>query len=177
VRAIFSIMKSKPRPSDANAEDLLLWQAYLDADGVERSLPAGSIVTSRAGTSSNRKRAHYALICRSDRGLDLDHSGARFDPEAFRNAGEHGRPVGASQVTALLRQVAGQRADGPYAVNMEADLAGAYWVRLTSPVPLTSGAKAMLDRANAMSVADWLDFAQQLRRRRVAGTMSQDCLL
>lgn len=177
VRAIFSIMKSKPRPSDANAEDLLLWQAYLDADGVERSLPTGSIVTSRAGTASNRKRAHYALICRSDRGLDLDHSGARFDPEAFRNAGEHGRPVGASQVTALLRQVAGQRADGPYAVNMEADLAGAYWVRLTSPVPLASGAKAMLDRASGMSVADWLDLAQQLRGRRVAGTMSQDCLL
>lgn len=177
VRAIFSIMKSKPRPSDANAKDLLLWQAYLDSDGIERPLPDGSIVTSRAGTANNRKRAHYALICRSNCGLDLDHSGARFDPAAFRNAGEQGRPVGASQVTALLRQVTGQRADGPYAVNMEADLVGAYWVRLTSPVPLACDAKAILDRANAMSVADWLDFARQLRQRRGGGAISRDCLL
>ncbi|WP_369510462.1 hypothetical protein, partial [Escherichia coli] len=79
------------------------------------------------------------------------------------NAGEQGRPVGASQVTALLRQVAGQRSDGPYAVNMEAELAGGYWVRLTSPVPLARRAMSALDRAEDMGVEAWRDLARRLR--------------
>lgn len=172
VRAIFSVMKSKPRPSDAQADDLVVWRAYIDAEGVERSLPAGSIVTSRAGTTTGRKRAHYALICRSKRGLNLDHGGDRFDPTAFRNAGEHGRPVGASQVTALLRQVAGQNSNGPYAINMEAELTDGYWVRLTSPVPLARTAMSALDRADEMSVEAWRELASRLRgcaKREVAG--------
>lgn len=165
VRAIFSVMKSKPRPTDALAEDLLLWRNYIDIDGTEQPLPAGSIVTSRASTGAKRKHAHYALICRSDRALDLDLAGARFDPEAFRNAGEHGRPVGASQVTALLRQVAGQRENASYAVNMEAKLAGGYWVRLTSAVPLTRAGKTALDDADNMSFEAWQELARRLRGR------------
>lgn len=163
VRAIFSIMKSKPKASDAKADDLLLWRGYIDTEGVEHQLPACSIVTSRAGSATQPKRAHYALICRSNRRLGLDHDGVRFDPTAFRNAGEQGRPVGASQVTALLRQVAGQRSDGPYAVNMEAELAGGYWVRLTSPVPLARHAMSALDRAEDLDVEAWRDLARRLR--------------
>jgi hypothetical protein len=168
VRVIFSIMKSKPKAADAQAEHLLVWRAYIDAEGVERALPSGSIVTSRAGTATKLKRAHYALVCRSERGLDLDKNGVRFDPEAFRNAGEQGRPVGASQVTALLRQVAGQRSNGPYAVNMEAELTGGYWVRLTSPMLLARRALSALDRAENMGVEAWRDLARRLREPEVA---------
>ena len=173
VRAIFSIMKSKPRVCDAEADELLVWRAYVDTDGIERPLPAGSIVTSRASAGMNRKRAHYALVCKSERVLALDHRGARFDPGAFRNVGGQGRPVGASQVTALLRQVAGQREDASYAVNMEACLVGSYWVRLTAPVPLPRDGKSALDQAEDMTVESWLELACRLRGSEIKSAQGQ----
>lgn len=163
VRAIFSIMKSKPRVLDATATELLLWGGYIDADGIGRQLPAGSIVTSRAGTGKGRKRAHYALMCHSDSPLRIDRHGARFDPTAFRNAGEVGGPVGASQVTALLRQVAEQREDAAYEVNMEARLTAGYWVQLTCPTPIERHHLAALDHADAMTEAAWRDLVHRVR--------------
>lgn len=164
VRAIFSIMKSRPRQIDVAADELLLWRSYIDAEGIERLLPADAVVTSRASTGRSAKRVHYALMCHSDRPLVIERGGARFDPAAFRNAGEGGGPVGSSQVTALLRQVAKQRDDAAYEVNMEAQLVAGYWVRVTSPVRLARAELKALNRAETMGIDAWRELARRLRR-------------
>ena len=79
-------------------------------------------------------------------------------------------------MTALLRQVSGQQEDAPYAVNMEAQLVGAYWVRLTSGVPLTRDGKISLDRSPGMSIDTWRDLVCELRGRDEIMT-AQDRLL
>ncbi|MCL4673905.1 MAG: hypothetical protein KJZ64_13465 [Sphingomonadaceae bacterium] len=165
ISAIFSVMKSKPKRIDAEAEDLVLWRAYFDSAGKPRPLPPASIVTSRAGTSAGRKRAHYALMCQSNVPLQINRGGARFDPLAFRNVGEQGGPVGSSQVTALLRQVAMQRENASYEVNMTADLVEGYWVRLCDPVLIGPAEKADLDNLSSCSVVDWAQLAARLRDR------------
>lgn len=164
VQAIFSIMKSKPRVRDAAPEEVLLWRSYIDVQGAERPLPDGTVVTSRGGTAASAKRAHYALLCYSGRPLALSRGRARFDPRAFRNAGANGRPVGASQVTALLEQIVQPSSEaGAYEVNMEAKLWDSYWVRLTSPVRLARAARSALDYAETMSLSAWRDLARTLR--------------
>ncbi len=165
VSVIFSVMKSKPKQIDAEAKHLLLWRAYYDAAGKPHRLPAASVVTSRAGTSAGHKRAHYALMCFSNVPLRINSGGARFDPLAFRNVGEQGRPVGASQVTALLRQVATQRDDASYEVSMTADLVEGYWVRLCDPVLIGPTEKAELDNVSSSSATDWAQLAAQLKNR------------
>jgi hypothetical protein len=165
VSAVFSVMKSKPKQIDAEAKDLLLWRAYYDAAGTPRRLPAASVVTSRAGTSTGHKRAHYALMCRSNAPLRIDRGGARFDPLAFRNVGERGGPVGASQVTALLRQVAPQREDAAYEIGMSADLVEGYWVRLCDPVLIGPTEKSELDDVSSSSASDWAQLATRLKNR------------
>jgi hypothetical protein len=163
VRAIFSIMKSKPKPIDENASDLLLWRAYVDAEGVERALPPSSIVTSRAISGTRPKLVHYALMCRSTTRLSIERGGPRFDPAAFRNAGDRGGPVGASQVTALLRQISGQRQEADYEVNMAADLFGSYWVRLCDPVMVNKSVLPTIDDSGSMTAEDWTRLAKKLR--------------
>jgi hypothetical protein len=96
VRIIFSVMKSKPKDADIAPRSTVVWRSYVDANGAERPLPAHALVTSRGDSTLSMKRVHYALMCRSDEELVL-RRGERFDPSAFRNAGESGGPVGASQ--------------------------------------------------------------------------------
>ncbi len=164
VCTIFSVMKSKPKPADAAPDGVLLWRAFIDSDGAERPLPDTCVVTSRAGSATGRKRAHYALMCRSEAPLEIARGGRRFDPTAFRNVGDAGRPVGASQVTALLQQVTAESEDAAYEVNMQADLTSGYWVRLVDPILLEPARLAPLDTAGAMSVADWRAFCSGLRQ-------------
>jgi hypothetical protein len=163
VRTIFSVMKSKPKPADAAPAVVLLWRAYLDDDGAKRPLPDTCVVTSRGDSAIRRKRAHYALMCRSETPLGIARGGRRFDPAAYRNVGAGG-PVGASQVTALLQQVAAERDDAGYEVNMQADLVAGYWVRLADPVLLEPARLVPLDEAAGMSVAEWRTFSTGLRQ-------------
>lgn len=163
VRTIFSVMKSKPKAIDVAPAAVVLWRAYIDADGVERPLPEACVVTSRADSQNGRKRAHYALMCRSETPLEIERGGRRFDPAAYRNVGDAGGPVGASQVTAMLQQIAPERDDASYEVNMQAHLAADYWVRLADPVLLEVARLAPLDEAAGMSLADWRAFSAELR--------------
>ena len=71
VRAVFSIMKSRPRLMDAAPSRTIAWRGYIDAHGIERPLPSHALVTSRGDTASGPKRAHYALVCYSDGPLVL----------------------------------------------------------------------------------------------------------
>lgn len=168
VSVVFSIMKSKPRPIDHTPASLLLWRRYIDFDGMERELPPQAFVTSRGETRAGGKRAHYALMCASASPLRLQR-GVGFDPSAFRNVGPKGGPVGASQVTALLRRVA---ASGPpaYEANLTAGLVGSYWVRLTDPVVIAPADLSWVGEAvRAGSPAQWLRLVADLRAEPHAG--------
>lgn len=164
VRAVFSVMKSKPKAVDAAPARTVVWRRFLDAEGVERPLPPHVVVTSRGDSASGAKRVHYALMCRSDKPLHIERPGRGFDPSAFRNASGAGAPVGASQVTALLRRVGEEGTNSPYEVNLSAQLVGSYWVRLTDPVEVTRVEQTVLEEAVDFGVDGWLSLAAALRR-------------
>ena len=125
IEVVFSVMKSKPQDRDLQPSGILNWRTYF-VDGHEQPLPLGAKVTSRAP-----KKAHYALICWSDEPLELRDLGP-FDPGAYRNIS--GAPVGASQVTVLIREHGPPSEVAAYRISMRAELRG--WVRLGSPVPV-----------------------------------------
>lgn len=162
VPVIFSIMKSRPKKVDVSPSRIVAWRRYIDAQGAERELPPSSIVTSRGDSPSGAKRAHYALMCRSGEKLALTR-GEAFDVSAYRNAGGRGAPVGASQVTALLRQVAQPSGDSDYEANLRADLDSSYWVRLTDPITVPPSLLARLDDAEHLDTEGWLRLARDIR--------------
>ena len=108
----------------------VVWRSYTDAEGRERALPANALITSRAKPHG---RSHCALMCHSQQSLALGDYGG-FDPSIWRNVSEAGRPVGASQVTAMLRRVGDTMGIAGYRVNLRAVLAKSYWVKLGSPL-------------------------------------------
>ena len=158
IDVVFSLMKSRPKAVDVAPDKIVVWRAYVDETGEEFRLPPGSLVTSRASGSG---RAHYALICRSEQKLELTDFGA-FDPTAYLNVSAAGRPVGASQVTALLRRVAPEGADTGYRANLCASLTQSLWVELADPLLLSNRAQGRLLGALqdvcSMSGGDWLRF-------------------
>lgn len=162
VPAVFSVMKSKPKPVDVSPGRTVVWRQYFDEQGIERDLPSSAIVTSRGDSATGAKTRHYALMCRSDLPLTLK-EGAPFDPVAFRNVGKVGGPVGASQVTALLRQVDDPRPDADYRVNLEAWLTGGYWVRLSDPCEITEEDNRRIASFDGTCDA-WLELAKSVRR-------------
>lgn len=162
VRAVFSIMKSRPRMMDVAPVRTLVWRRYIDAHGVSRPLPSHALVTSRAHSAGGAKRRHYALMCRSEQPLTVRH-GEQFNPSAFRNAGGTGAPVGASQVTALLRRVAEDSDDSDYEENLSAWLAESYWVRLIDPVELDSDKLAMLHMLADLEPEKWCGAVAEIR--------------
>lgn len=155
IDVIFSVMKSRPKPSDVAPEAVVAWRSYVDAEGVVRPIPPNVLVTSRA----TRRNCHYALMCRSDQPLSVDDEGP-FDPAAFRNYGA-GRGVGASQVTALLERCA---PDGTsdYRVAMRAELTGALWVKLIDPVMLDEDAHQALE-SDPRDEDEWLRSVRLVR--------------
>lgn len=163
VPVVFSIMKGKPKAVDVAPARTVAWRRYFDATGVERSLPANAIVTSRADSQKGVKRSHYALMCFSRDRLALQR-GTPFDATAFRNVGGVGAPVGNSQVTALLRQVSEPAKVSDYEINIRAWLAESYWVRLADPVEVTSELAHRLECAGTLDDAGWLALSADFRR-------------
>jgi len=162
VRVIFSIMKTRPKAVDVSPARTVVWRRFIDANGAERPLPAHALITSRGDSAGGIKRAHYALMCRSLRPLELQR-GERFDPSAFRNAGGTGAPVGSSQVTALLRRVDEDRGRADYEVNLSAWLTGSYWVRLTDPAELGADRRAMITGIMKLNARCWIDTVTNIR--------------
>jgi hypothetical protein len=100
-------------------------------------------------------------MCYSETPLSLKH-GVPFDPSAFRNVGGTGAPVGASQVTALLRQVEEPAEKPGYEANVVAWLTGAYWARLSDPHELN--AELIAEIASFEGGAEqWIKFVGRLR--------------
>lgn len=166
VDVVFSVMKSRPKAVDVAPSRLRIWRSFFDHSGREQPLPPATLITSRADASLRARNVHYALMCRSDQELRLGDFGP-FDPNAYRNVSDTGGAVGASQVTALLRRVAGEAAATGYKVNLRAKLEQGYWVRLGDPIDLTADHRSMLERvlATLMSVTpgEWLRIVSGLR--------------
>jgi hypothetical protein len=162
IEVIFSIMKSKPKAADVAPSRTLLWRKYLDADMLERPLPYHAIVTSRGGAEAGKKKHHFALMCYSITPLRVER-GSPFDPTAYRNAGGTQAPVGASQVTALLKKVGVESEASDYEANMRATLVEGYWVRLTDPVELSAAQIKQLSEASTRKLEHWIEFSRCLR--------------
>lgn len=161
VPVVFSAMKSKPKAVDMSPHRTVVWRKYIDACGIEHPLPTGALVTSRGDSAGGVKTRHYALMCYSDVPLVFSH-GISFDPSAFRNASGTGAPVGASQVTALLRQVSKPASRTDYEVNMKAYLTESYWVRLSDPQELSERAISEISGFDG-DAYQWQRFTERVR--------------
>ncbi len=178
VPVIFSTMKSRPKAVDLAPSRTVVWRQYVDEHGIKRPLPPSALVTSRGDSASGEKARHYALMCYSDAPLML-RQGVPFDPKAFRNVGSAGAPVGASQVTALLRQVAKPDDAPAYEANVVAWLTGGYWVRLSDPRELSSRSTADIAGFDG-NVDQWLALVKKVRgavRAPTAGKREGELLL
>lgn len=157
VPVYFSVMKSKPKAQDAAPERVVSWRRFVDAYGVLRDIPSHVVVTSRVSS----RTCHYALVCKSNGPLALNDLGA-FNPSDWRNMGGTGAPVGASQVTALVRRIAWS-SGGDYRVAIRAHLAGGYWVKLVDPVEVSAADRAALE-AVPTDIDGWMSLATKVKQ-------------
>lgn len=134
--ALFTPMKSAPKAIDVSPSSVLWWRGYHGDDGQIHRLAGHMLVTSRGHSGAGeKKRGHYALICRSQRSL-LEQSGeVAIDPRALRNL-VSANPVGASQVTSVVRYQPREATESAYPVLFRAKLTDAAFVRLAMPVVL-----------------------------------------
>ena len=102
-------------------------------------------------------------MCWSDKPLAIER-GIPFDPAAYRNAGGTGAPVGASQVTALLKKTASPSVSTPYEANIRAWLVESYWVRLIDPVELLAASITEITAGPSLE-EDWTTFVDRLRQK------------
>ena len=163
---IFSQMVSRPHQRDSHPDGVLLWEEYETTRG-RIPLPPHAVVTSRAHDSKGRpKKRHYALVCESPMEI-LCGGGSTLDAGALRNIGDGGKPVGSSQVTAVVEQTARNDKGRSYAITARATLIAPYAVKLTGQRELSPGALRLLNNASlgTMTPDDWLAVAKQVRRR------------
>lgn len=163
-KVLFSVMKAKPKLEDSSPSEVVCWTSYVDLWGNKRELPPHALVLSRAVTKRGAKTHHYALVCRSERSLEL-HTRANLELGHFRNLGSSTPRIGASQVTAIIEHVA-HSSEGPeYGVDLVADLVFPYFVRLVEPVPVPNRARQALNEIvnRPISILQWFEFLSELR--------------
>ncbi len=154
---LFSPIKGSPRIADAAPERIVAWTLGETDEGKLFSLPRYSLVTSRLSIASP-KSTHYALVCFSGAPLTFSEAPPYLEFGALRNF-VSGNPVGASQVTAVVKRDSSVRANiGNYRVALRAHLLPPFFIRLREPVPLPQS-----DRA----VTDWYAIVQSVWNQRV----------
>lgn len=138
-KAVFSPIQSRPRPVDKATDAVAVWTRARTPCGTPWTLPPHSMVTSHAGRALGR---HFALVCRSSHALSLNEDGPAFAMNNLYNL-RSSRPVGGSQVTAIVRHQSADRdggnatsaESGPvYAAAMIVDLVPPYLAVLEAPV-------------------------------------------
>ena len=166
VDVIFSVMKSRPKARDVRPSAINIWNKYLDLSGVVQDIPDHVLITSRAVEGEQSVRTHYALMCYSSAPLLIADHGC-FYPDDFRNFGETGGKIGASQVTVLLQKVSAHNIDRGYQVNLRASLTGSYWVKLLEPTKVGIGKHDLLmDYVNMpgpISTVEWRERVSEFR--------------
>lgn len=166
---VFSEMRSKAKPADANPPSVHLWLSYVGPAGQVMPLPPHCIVTSRGELAKGRlrKTRHYVLFCR--RAAQISARGdqtLRFGE--LRNL-VSGKPMGFSQVTALVERTSGDQndAEGPvYPVTFVAELTRPYFARLAHPVVLPAQRLHELREIATRDIRaeEWSNWAEGVRR-------------
>jgi hypothetical protein len=143
---LFSPIRGKPRAIDVGPSRVVTWRTAQHPDGSLHPIPASMTVRGRA-TVGGRLTAHYALICHSDRPLEVRAHG-ELDVSNLTNF-LSGRPLGPSQVTAVVRRIGRARSQGTvYPVTLRVRLIAPFWVRLRDPIDMESireGSSATLE--------------------------------
>jgi hypothetical protein len=135
-QVIFSPIRSAPRPEDCKPESTVAWTLARTLSGEIYNLPAGSVVTSRAA-GEGRLLRHYALVCASVTPLGVNRAPHMIQFSRLRNL-VTGRPVGASQVTAVVRMSDECEDDAgkEYPAAIRASLVFPYFIELIEPMIL-----------------------------------------
>jgi len=132
---LFSPIKSAARESDKSPDAVAVWTCARDLSGNAFDLPETSLVTSRFDAAGT-KATHYALVCFSDESLTLTQSDETIVFSELRNL-LTGRPVGASQVTAVVSRTSYPPSENQtYGVAIRARLVFPYFLELKNPVKL-----------------------------------------
>lgn len=166
--AVFlSKMRSDAHPRDSHPAAVVLWEAY-EPSGSQVPLPSHVIVTSRGhDRKGNLKSRHYALVCKNPAGI-LRSGGGVLDTATLCNFGDGGKPIGPSQITAVVERAARscQSASLSYPITARATLVAPHAVRLAAPRVLSPVELKLLDEVSAegKSSNDWLAVTKQLRR-------------
>jgi len=89
-----------------------------------------------------------------------------LDTRTLRNFGDGGKPVGSSQVTAVVERTSPHDKGRSYPVTASATLTAPYAVQLTAQRKLSEHELQLLDQASlgTMTAKDWIAVAQQIRR-------------
>ena len=167
LRAIFSPMPSKPKVIDVAPAEVVFWNAWVDAQGQTRQLPIQYFVTSRASLPSGKKKeSHYALVCFSDKELNIQREDLCIEPRHLRNMTTN-KPLGSSQVTAIvsvLNQTNESCSAKSYSVSFITELRPPYCVQLAQPVLLDADElveiKAISDSGD---IESWITLVKRLR--------------
>jgi hypothetical protein len=156
-------MLSRPHRRDSHPDGVLLWEAYKTTEG-EIRLPPHAIVISRAHDSNGRpKQRYYALVCENP--MAILHGGhGMLDTRTLRNFGNGGKPVGSSQVTAVVERTTPHDRGRSYGITARATLTAPYAVQLTAQRKLSEQELRLLDQASLGTATDWIAVAKQIRR-------------
>jgi hypothetical protein len=130
-QVIFSPIKGSPRPRDISPPAVVRWTEAKSLDGSHFLIPSNSRVTSRYDPAAP-KQCHFALVCHSAKSLLPLQRDRKIGFRQLRNL-RTGRPVGASQVSAVVELTSDAVDDHTliYEVAILATLAYPYFLRLT----------------------------------------------
>ena len=130
---LFSPIRSRPRHVDVAPGCVVRWTLAEALSGEAFELPSHASITSR-WHPARPGVARYALVCSSALPLEIA-AAERLNFGALRNL-RSGAPLGASQVTAVVRRADACRGGSEYSVAFRAALVAPYFVRLRRPMPL-----------------------------------------
>jgi hypothetical protein len=148
---LFSPIRSAPRRDDVAPAMVAAWSEATTMAGEPYPLSAQSLITSRLDPIA-RRDVHYALVCYSESSLFGAASQGKIVFGCLRNLLTK-RPVGASQVTAVVQYDRTANETGaPYDVSFRAVLVPPYFIRLRRPMPLPQPAEHQHDWQRAVSL-------------------------
>jgi len=148
---LFSPIRSAPRRDDAAPAAVAAWSEATTMAGEPYTLSAQSLITSRLDPITPRD-VHYALVCYSDRPLLSAVSEGKIIFGRLRNLLTK-RPVGASQVTAVVQyDKTANETGAAYDVSFKAVLVPPYFIRLRRPIPLPQHAEHQHDWERAVTL-------------------------
>lgn len=134
---LFSPIRARPRAVDISPAATFAWTAGEGLDGNRYEVPETIRVTSGSSCPDEAPRCHYALVCATDAPLLISDFGSVTFQE-LRNL-ISGRGLGASQVTAVVKQADEPSKDGTaYLVALRATLVPPYFVRLREAEPVSN---------------------------------------